>query len=69
MLLERPEHRRAACMEPDGKDYRVGVAVRTGDGIATATLRVPSCDPFALLAAFDRHAKPAVESTAGQGAA
>ena len=57
MLLERPEHRRAACMEQDGKGYRAGLAVRMAGGIATACLPVPACDPFALLAAFDRHAE------------
>jgi len=55
-LRQRPELQRAACMEQDGKGYRVGVAVRMAGGIATACLSVPACDPLALLAAFDRHA-------------
>lgn len=55
-LRQRGELRRAMSAEPDGEGYRVAVAVRMVDGIATAVLRVPSCDPFRLLAAFDRHA-------------
>ena len=58
-LRQRPELQRAMSAEPDGEGYRVGVSVRTGDGIATAVLRVPACDPFALLSAFHRHAEAA----------
>jgi len=58
-LRQRPELQRAASMESNGKDYHVGVAVRMAGGIATACLSVPTGDPFALLAAFDRHAEAA----------
>lgn len=52
-LRQHPELRRAVALEPDGNGYLAGVAVPFDGGIATALLRVPDADPFALLEAFD----------------
>lgn len=53
-LRQEPGLRRAAVMEPDGRDYLVGVAVPIPGCVATAVLRVPDADPFELLACFDQ---------------